>query len=132
MAVSGAFHVRRTLRLLSEAAQTEVKDAIQRGAEMIYEDAEGRVPRNTGALAKNISINISPDGFQAKIGVQGFGARHAYYAKWIEYGTVKMAAQPFLNPALDSKGPAILKIIEDAVSRALDTARNNPSGDEPL
>jgi HK97 gp10 family phage protein len=40
----------------------------------------------------------------------GHGALgEVYYSHFVEYGTVKMAAQPFMRPAVDQKGAAALR-----------------------
>jgi HK97 gp10 family phage protein len=43
-----------------------------------------------------------------------------YYWKFLEYGTVKMAAKPFINPALDAKKEEAVRIMNEEVGQQLD------------
>ena len=42
--------------------------------------------------------------------------RDAYYATWIEYGTVKMAARPFMRPAFEAKKQEASNAMRDYVA----------------
>lgn len=44
----------------------------------------------------------------------------AYYWRHIEFGTKKMAAQPFLTPAGEAKGPEAAQVVIDETWNALD------------
>jgi len=65
-----------------------------------------------GMLKKSIIISkggISEKGVLFKIKI----TRLAFYSHMLEFGTSKMAAQPFMRPALDNKGEeAIAKILK--------------------
>jgi len=39
------------------------------------------------------------------------GGRNAYYWRWVEFGTVKMTAKPFLRPAFEVKKQAAVEAI---------------------
>ena len=47
-------------------------------------------------------------------GTFGLGRFNAYYLHWVEYGTAKMAARPFVRPAIISAAPAAVRRITNA------------------
>lgn len=44
----------------------------------------------------------------------GLGRFNAYYLHWVEYGTVNMAARPFVRPSIVSAGPHVVRRITNA------------------
>lgn len=65
--------------------------------------AQERAPRDTGFMANTIeSEPAAPEG-SAIIG--RFGNWTADYSLWVEVGTRRMAARPFLRPAADAEFP---------------------------
>lgn len=86
---------------------TDLSDAMSQAAELVANSARASCPVDTGALQASISASSSGSG--ASIGA-GAG-----YAAYVEFGTCKMAAQPFLVPALLNNSDAIIGIIKSAV-----------------
>lgn len=78
------------------ALSAAVFDAIgvQVGAEVLA-DAKRAVPVLTGHLRDDLAMDIDTQARVIKV-----GARTARYAGAVELGTSKMAAQPYLRPAL--------------------------------
>jgi len=75
-------------------------------------------------LADNIVISVARkvgsvaggrweavDEFQAAVAVGP--EKRFFYGLFLEYGTVRMSAQPFMRPAFDSTGGDALKILKD-------------------
>ena len=46
-------------------------------------------------------------------------SRGFFYGKFLEFGTVKMSARPFMRPAFDRDAPKGLRILADSLWRAL-------------
>jgi HK97 gp10 family phage protein len=78
-----------------------------KGAEIIYERAIDNCPVDTGYLRSTAFIQETGDDVQI-----GF---EAPYASYVEFGTYKMAAQPYLRPAFDEAELAALSAIVDSV-----------------
>ena len=78
-------------------------DIIGQGAQTVCESAKSLCPVDTGRLQS--SINVQPGGNTAD----------TEYAVFVEFGTSKMAAQPYLVPALLSNTQAILSAIAEAI-----------------
>ena len=67
--------------------------------------AAGEAPASdTGYLVNNIFVNIDADGFGASV------ESRADYSSFLEFGTTKMAARPFMQPALEENRPKIKRL----------------------
>jgi len=67
--------------------------------------AAGEAPASdTGYLANNIFVNMDADGFGASV------ESRADYSSFLEFGTTKMAARPFMQPALEENRPKIKRL----------------------
>ncbi len=63
--------------------------------EMTIQFAEELVPVLTGALKNSLTLDIDHD----RLGFYAYATMD--YAGYVEYGTSRMAPQPYLNPAFD-------------------------------
>lgn len=84
------------------------RDKIVRAAAMhILGEARQRAPVKTGYLRDNSEV------------VEGQGYTnvefHAEYAAYVELGTHKMAARPFLKPAVEAETDLLTKRIKDGL-----------------
>jgi HK97 gp10 family phage protein len=88
------------------------------GANMIAQSARSKAPWDTGDLATDIRVEKSKfedGGFY----VIAHGPKHIgkYYASFVELGTHKDTAQPFLRPAAKGNKAKIIKKWKDAVDK---------------
>jgi HK97 gp10 family phage protein len=125
--IHGLEEIIRKLNALPDKLENKVvRAAIRQGANIIKEKAKSYVPIDTGDLKKSIKVTgtryqkgkisfvIRPSGNKKK-GVSVF------YARFIENGTSKMHAQPFMRPAFDESGDEVLnKTIEVIKSKLLE------------
>jgi HK97 gp10 family phage protein len=88
---------KRALRNLIAALPARVDAIARRGAEQTAKSARALVPVRTGALRASIRAERTPGGYAVRA---GGGA--VDYAAYVEFGTRRMAAQPYLRPALES------------------------------
>lgn len=93
-------------------------DALYEGGEALLEMARSRAPERTGRLKRSGYVSsakrssyVKQPGYKKErkpagpgVVAVGFAARHSHL---VEFGTRKMAAQPFLRPALDEAKAAI-------------------------
>jgi HK97 gp10 family phage protein len=139
--VQGLKELNETLqRFPAKLERNILRGAIRAGASVIVEDARRRAPvlsvldprRVFGALAKSIRVR----GVQSKNGAlvggvfaggvadvgrgKGKIQADAFYARFVEFGTAKMAARPFLRPAIDSKTPAAIDATADYIRERAD------------
>ncbi|WP_421560619.1 HK97-gp10 family putative phage morphogenesis protein [Pseudomonas sivasensis] len=124
-----------------------VRDAVIAGARVARDEAKNKVPVRTGKLKKNIiavrlkqadtpggataGIRVkNPTGKQAKAlkrpGKKGRTSKTDYdapfYWKFLELGTSKMQAHPFIRPAWDGSLPEIEKAVADKLAEGIDSA----------
>jgi HK97 gp10 family phage protein len=70
--------------------------------------AAGEYPASdTGFLASNIHISRSPSGLSGAV------ESRAKYSEFLEFGTSKMAARPFLQPSAEEVRPKIRRKIRE-------------------
>lgn len=103
--VSGRERLSRKLAALPAAVKAEIRDAIATSAAEIVALAKSLVPVNRGELKDSIGWNFGkvPKGStvlaEAHAGDLSAwiwaGDEVAFYARWVEFGTVKMKAHPY-------------------------------------
>lgn len=77
--------------------------AVRAGARVVRDAARERAPVQTGTLQANIVIRNERSGSDAeKTALVAVRNHPAYYWRFVEFGTRKMAAHPFLRPAFDA------------------------------
>jgi HK97 gp10 family phage protein len=97
--------------LLRKNVAKSTEDRANEGADI----ARGLCPVDTGALRD--SIRVEKDEELGWSIVAGDGGAISY-GQYVEFGTVKMAAQPFLTPASEQMRTPFLISMKDAVEVA--------------
>ncbi len=98
-----------------ENQQELSRDAME-AAEPIAQAARATIARKTGRTGDQITTWVNPDAkpgeFGVFVGIPGrdvLGAKsRAYIGRFLEFGTSKYAAKPWLRPANDSLGGTML------------------------
>lgn len=96
---------------LAEIAQRiegSLGEIIAAGAEAVSQSAKSMCPVDTGALRD--SISVSAEGNRAEI------SANTDYAAYVEFGTSKMAPQPYLVPSLIGNSGAVTSAMADAIA----------------
>jgi HK97 gp10 family phage protein len=88
-----------------------VNVALTASALVVEGQAKALVPVDTGNLRNSITHELGKK--EARVGT------NVEYAPFVELGTVKMAAQPYLNPALEMNRSNIKKIFASAIKEAM-------------
>lgn len=110
--LQGQAEMRRALARLQLGAIARIKAQVKASAENIEREAKARVPVDEGTTRDSIRVVYSDFGMTASIGSAWFNAR------FIEQGTQRQPARPFLNPAFQAERNVYLKGIEDALNDA--------------
>lgn len=88
-------------RLIDTSKRKVMMKALNAGIAPIKKEAKNRAPVDTGVLKKNIRSKQMRLTQKPAVGL--YVSAKGYYWYFIENGTSKMAAAPFLRPAADSK-----------------------------
>jgi HK97 gp10 family phage protein len=90
------------LKALFDSPDGPVGKYLAKGAVRVTRRAKELAPVDTGRLRSSIDNDLGRDdrGLVARIGSD------VVYAPYVEFGTRRMRAQPFLRPALDAAFPA--------------------------
>lgn len=112
------------LKSLTEMGQREgplENQALYNGAKIVQKNASQRAPRSNekgGHLADHIVISEAKQGEGIKYIEVGPSAPF-FYGKFLEFGTSKMAAHPFLGPAKAESQKQVLEIIKQTIKAGL-------------
>lgn len=116
---------------LSDDMRTKVaRQAVAAGAGVVRKAAREKAPRDTGNLAASLVMkrvkdtNLTEEYIvtprkgrtrDVKLAKRGEGklGKDAYYARFVEFGTVKSPAQPFMRPALEENVQRATNAIAD-------------------
>jgi HK97 gp10 family phage protein len=116
--INGGPETARALRELgrNSSAEKVLRQALGAGASEVLASAREHVPVDTGALKKSLSIGYqrSPGQYQARVAVGHRGPR-GRISHLLEFGTRKMAAQPYMRPALADSSEHALKAFASAI-----------------
>lgn len=107
-------NVMESIQNASKRIQENTKMDIFKAASDIEQEAIKNVPVDTGKLQGSITKTISSDGFSAMVSV---GNDLVDYAPYVEFGTSKQAAQPFLYPAYFINGQKLLQKMRNRINR---------------
>ena len=109
----------------SQALEEEVHAIVDNAGDNMVTYAQGIVPVRTGNLMASIFAEVDEDNLAVTLGAA------ADYASFIEYGTVKMRAQPFLQPAAGVGEEEMNARIEEAIIERMDgQLSNNEEGED--
>jgi len=89
------------------AMDTNIKNVIGKIGKKIVEEAKRVVPVRTGSLRDSITSTQTKDGVIIEANTD--------YAEYIEDGTDKMSAQPFMEVAIDATEYKADEMIDDAI-----------------
>lgn len=106
------------LNQISYDIAADLETAAKAGAKSIRDEAKSRVPVKTGTLRDSITMETvekDEDGVTIRIGP----GKEGFYGLFLELGTSKMPARPWLVPAVKGKQQEALKAVEDALKKAL-------------
>lgn len=99
----------------SDDAKKEIKNALLLSALAIERDAKINCPVDTGLLRNSITHKVEEDSDK----ITATTGTNTEYAPYVEYGTSKMPAQPYLRPAYEKNKDAITRMIKQAILKAL-------------
>lgn len=82
--------------LMRKAKLEDVKTVVRANGARLQRGAKAKAPIDTGTLFRSIDLQIKDSGLSAVV------QPHTEYAAYVEFGTRKMSAQPYLKPAFNT------------------------------
>lgn len=115
---------------ITKAAEKATRPAAQAGAQVFYDEVKQRVPisakphksgkktYNPGTLRKAIyqAFADKESGKDKAMYRVSWNKTHAFYGRFVEFGTSKMAAKPFLRPAYDAARARALQAVQERMA----------------
>jgi HK97 gp10 family phage protein len=75
-----------------------------------WEKGKGKIfKKPTGKTKDSIKIELKDSGLTAEVGPE------THYSPYVEYGTRKMEAQPFIHPAFEEEAPKFINRMQKLV-----------------
>lgn len=96
--------------------------ALRNAAKPVLEDAKVNAPVRTGKLKKGLKITRVKKKEGVKyilVGVDRGDNSEIFYGKFIEFGTSKMTARPFMQPAYEKNKDNIKRTIAETLKEGL-------------
>jgi HK97 gp10 family phage protein len=112
--VKGVERLAKIFQEYADSLQAELDSVMDQAAQYVHDTAITLVPVRTGRLKSTIHIE---KGDEPLTRIVKAGGSEAPYAPFVEYGTRKMAAQPFMRPAAEARRNEIVKLITDFLKR---------------
>jgi HK97 gp10 family phage protein len=91
-------------------AKGQLQDVLRKSARNVERGGKERSPVDTGA--NRASIQVFEDNIRNLEVVVGPTTE---YAAFLEFGTVRMAARPYMTPALEAERPKFLSAIKEVL-----------------
>lgn len=110
---------RKFAALKARTQRAVVRDSLRSAARVVVAKAKTKVPVDTGALQRSITQTVTVQDRDRSFALVGYRKKQ-FYGAFVELGTSKMAAKPFLRPALDESGPEIEKAFVEALQRTIE------------
>lgn len=133
--VEGADEIIDVLKQIGLAANDILDEAAEAGGKIALADAKRRAPVSVagrlygkyahppGNLRDNIELKKPKSAASGKLkrraSVTIGPNKDAFYGKFVELGTKKLKAKPFLRPAIDENKAAIAKAVNETIEKAL-------------
>lgn len=122
MELEGMEEVFAKIDELGKKANRCVNAALKAGAEPILQDAITNAPERTGKGKKGLKvggIKTLKGTKYVEIGLTKGDISKIFYLKFHEFGTSKMKARPFLQPALEKNKRVAQQIIANELKKGL-------------
>ena len=98
--------------------------AVRAGAKPLVDAAKANVPVDTANLKKSIGINRKKTKDKSQVwftvSPRKGGKKDGFYVHMVEFGTSKMAAQPFMRPAFESQDKQSIEAVKEYMALRID------------
>ena len=122
--LEGARELEQQLDTLGQGVRNKViRDALRQAVKLLETETKSRAPVRTGTLRRAIHTRVKMSKQQAEAYLsisEGHTERHdAFYWRYVEHGTRRAPAQPFIRPAFDRRRKDIIRLYENAILKVI-------------
>lgn len=114
--IEGAEDVLRAFDRFDKESRENLRSAVRKNANALRKAIKDRAPVDSGNLRDSIAAKYDKDGLGADVGPTKPKGSHAHL---LEFGTVKMAARPFITPSAEEQREKYLNDVRKAVKGAI-------------
>lgn len=147
--VEGLREIMEAMQALGpRVSRKHLRRSVMAGGRIVRDEAKGRAPMYHGKVAKghpppgtlkraiaaarsnrssgpgkevvNIYVRQAKNGSVGDAKIKAYSKLDAYYWRMVEFGTSKMAAQPFLRPAFEANKERCVDIIKDTLIQGIE------------
>jgi HK97 gp10 family phage protein len=135
--ITGLSDLEKNLEQFSDRiAKNILRGAVSAGAAVIRNEARLKAPKDTGEMARDIMIKRARDsrgsglityhvfvrtGKKSRLaGKKRNVNRDSFYWRFVEFGTAKMSAKPFMRPAFDTAKERAVQAIKEYLAARID------------
>lgn len=124
--VDGLKEAEKALRALGpQVARRVLRKAVQAGANRVLYSAQLKAPHDTGLLLSTLVARTGTSKkkgrVSARVGMKaGDFKGEAFYGSFLEYGTAKMEARPYLRPAFDEQRENATNIVRAKIAEGVE------------
>lgn len=115
--IEGLNELRARLEELGEQIREAAGKAIEEAAEAVRDDAREQVRVDTGKLKRGLKTYVKKSDLTAEV---GWRDPKLYYAKFQEFGTTRIPANPALTAAAEAERRRLPDRIGEDVRRAIE------------
>ena len=127
--IEGLKRLRAFVKNMPEEARAQILNDLKQNLEGVAAEERARVPYKTGSLHDAIRVRLNKRTLSGRVGVfvKGRtrvrkGRRIPFYVRFVEFGTVKTPARPFLFPAWRRRREKTKADIKSGIARAIKRA----------
>lgn len=112
----------KLLDLGRAGARRSLAKGLRQGANVVRDEARRRVRKKSGDTAKKIRVKNEGLRFEDMT----FSVNINYVGRFLEFGTSKMPAYPFLRPAAENKAAEAVEVMRDITTAAIEQEWDRP------
>jgi phage protein, HK97 gp10 family len=107
MKLEGMEALQRAITDAPDQAKAHSQDAVSKSTFAVFSKMQARAPHDTGGL--RMAMRWSAPGLTGRITIDA----GAFYWRFLEYGTVKMTARPFIRPSTEEESSNFIRRMQD-------------------
>lgn len=116
--IEGMDNLLNELEKLGEAGEKIEKIALVKAGDKVKEAIVAEAPNRTGALKRGIKVSklkrVDGGSF-----VEVYPSKDVYYSAFLEFGTTKMKANPFMSRGYEGSKEEAERVIEEEIKKGL-------------